>query len=208
MKKANILASSTLAGALLFAGVGVHQANAAESEVTANNAVAIGSSVLAEHGDSPEKLNFNKPQDKGDYYLILFGNKSGHGSGAIEVYKDGLVKVGSGAAAGTENGEMTNVGYYQFDTTQENTSNNVANDNSNNEQKNQATNDNAPSQNNQTQNSTVGEENSNTQQQNQATTKALPESGEQSNANLVTIIASVLLAAGSLLTFKRFNTNK
>lgn len=178
MKKANILASSTLAGALLFAGVGVHQANAAESEVTANNAVAIGSSVLAEHGDSPEKLNFNKPQDKGDYYLILFGNKSGHGSGAIEVYKDGLVKVGSGAAAGTENGEMTNVGYYQFDTTQENTSNNVANDNSNNEQK------------------------------NQATIKALPESGEQSNANLVTIIASVLLAAGSLLTFKRFNTNK
>ncbi|MCJ1656128.1 LPXTG cell wall anchor domain-containing protein [Staphylococcus sp. NRL 16/872] len=46
------------------------------------------------------------------------------------------------------------------------------------------------------------------QQQVKNTTKALPETGELSNSGLVTIIASVLLAAGSLLTFKRFSNNK
>lgn len=48
--------------------------------------------------------------------------------------------------------------------------------------------------------------NNNVQEQNH--TKALPETGEQSKSGLVTIIASVLLAAGSLLTFKRFSSNK
>ena len=119
-----------------------------------------------------------------------------------------MVKSGAGAAAGTENGEMTNIGYYNFEKAQENTStNNSTNDNESNEQQNQATNKNESSQYNQTQNSNV-DENNNTEQQNQAKTKALPESGEQSNYGLVTIIASVLLAMGSLLTFKRFSNNK
>lgn len=42
MKKTSILTTTTLAGALLFSGVGAHQAHAAESEVTANNATKIG----------------------------------------------------------------------------------------------------------------------------------------------------------------------
>ncbi|MEX6366510.1 LPXTG cell wall anchor domain-containing protein, partial [Staphylococcus haemolyticus] len=47
--------------------------------------------------------------------------------------------------------------------------------------------------------------NTNTQEQ----AKVLPETGESSNTTIVTMIASVLLAAGSLLTFKRFSkTNK
>lgn len=206
MKKTGVLATTTLAGALLFTGVGAtHNAHAAESEVTASNATTIGISVMKEHGYHPENVNFREPEDKGNYYLISYGNKSGAGVGAVRVYKDGLVRAGAGAVASTENADLDKVGYYQFETAQENTSNNVANDNSNNEQQNQATNENASSQNNQTQNSTVGEENSNTQQQNQSTTKALPETGEQSNSGLVTIIASVLLAAGSLLTFRRFS---
>lgn len=41
-----------------------------------------------------------------------------------------------------------------------------------------------------------------------ATTKVLPETGEQSNSGLVTVIASVLLAAGSLLTFRRVSKSK
>ena len=45
-------------------------------------------------------------------------------------------------------------------------------------------------------------------QQTEATTKALPVTGEQSNAGLVTIIATILLAVGSLFTFKRFTNNK
>ncbi|RFD67409.1 hypothetical protein A7974_06640 [Staphylococcus pasteuri] len=61
----------------------------------------------------------------------------------------------------------------------------------------------------------VGSEgtNQNNEQQAQATdntvtqdnTQALPETGETSNTTLVTMVASVMLAAGSLLTFKRFS---
>lgn len=100
MKKISIL-TTTLAGALLFSGIGAHQAHAAESEVTANNATEIGSSVMKEHGYHPENVNFREPEDKGNYYLISYGNKSGAGVGAVRVYKDGLVKSGAGALAGT-----------------------------------------------------------------------------------------------------------
>ncbi|MCH4415505.1 LPXTG cell wall anchor domain-containing protein [Staphylococcus haemolyticus] len=41
-----------------------------------------------------------------------------------------------------------------------------------------------------------------------ATTKTLPETGEQSSVGLITVIASVLLAAGSLLTFRRVSKSK
>ncbi|WP_257643900.1 LPXTG cell wall anchor domain-containing protein [Staphylococcus haemolyticus] len=40
------------------------------------------------------------------------------------------------------------------------------------------------------------------------TTKVLPETGEHSNSGLVTVIASVLLAAGSLLAFRRVSKSK
>nr|WP_228452090.1 LPXTG cell wall anchor domain-containing protein [Staphylococcus hominis] len=36
----------------------------------------------------------------------------------------------------------------------------------------------------------------------------MPETGEQSNSGLVTIVASVLLAAGSLLAFRRTSNSK
>ena len=205
MKKSSIFTTTTLAGALLFSGVGVHQAHAAESEVTADNATEIGSSVMKENGYHPENVNFNTPQDKGDYYLILYGNKSGHGSGAVKVHKDGLVESGAGAAAGTERGELTKVGYYQFAKSQDSTSNNSTNDNANSEQQKQTTDNNISTQNTDQQ---TTEKNVSTQNNKQQTTKALPETGEQSNSGLVTIIASVLLAAGSLLTFKRFSNNK
>ena len=41
-----------------------------------------------------------------------------------------------------------------------------------------------------------------------ATTKTLPETGEQSSVGLITVIASVLLDAGSLLTFRRVSKSK
>lgn len=63
--KTSVLTTTTLAGALLFSGVGAHQAHAAESEVTANNATEIGSSVMKEHGYHPENVNFREPEDKG-----------------------------------------------------------------------------------------------------------------------------------------------
>lgn len=42
----------------------------------------------------------------------------------------------------------------------------------------------------------------------QSATNALPETGEQSNSGLVTVIASVLLAAGSLLIVRKTSKSK
>lgn len=198
MKKTSILTTTTLAGTLLFSGVGAHQAHAAESEVTANNATEIGSSVMKEHGYHPENVNFREPEDKGNYYLISYGNKSGAGVGAVRVYKDGLVKSRAGALASTENADLDKVGYYQFATDQNSTSSsNIVN----NEQQNQTADSNISAQNSQQQYSSTTEENNNSQLQ--VENNSLPETGEQSNSGLVTVIASVLLAVGSLLTFKK-----
>ncbi|MDU6962647.1 LPXTG cell wall anchor domain-containing protein [Staphylococcus hominis] len=63
-------------------------------------------------------------------------------------------------------------------------------------------------------NATVATDNSiSTQENNTQSTQsneaqALPETGEQSNSGLVTIVASVLLAAGSLLAFRRTSNSK
>lgn len=209
MKKSKVLATTTLAGALLFTGVGAtHNVHAAESEVTANNATDIGISVMKEHGQHPENVNFNTPEDRGDHYVIFYGNKSGHGSGAVEVYKNGLVKSGSGALAGTEKGDMTNLGYYQFEKAQNtNSTNNNTQAATNNETtNNEATNNNT----NAATDNNVSTQENNTQstQSNEAQAQALPETGGQSNSGLVTIVASVLLAAGSLLAFRRTSNSK
>ncbi|WP_323707908.1 hypothetical protein [Mammaliicoccus sciuri] len=65
MKKTSVLTTTTLAGVLLFSGAGTHQAHAAESEVTANNATEIGSSVMKEHGYHPENVNLENLKIKG-----------------------------------------------------------------------------------------------------------------------------------------------
>ena len=89
---------------------------------------------MKEHGYHPENVNFREPEDKGNYYLISYGNKSGAGVGAVRVYKDGLVKSGAGSLASTENADLDKVGYYQFATNQNSTSSsNIVN----NEQQNQ-----------------------------------------------------------------------
>lgn len=49
----------------------------------------------------------------------------------------------------------------------------------------------------------TSEENMN--QMTQSNAKELPATGETSNSTLITLVASVLLAAGSLLTFNRFS---
>ena len=135
---------------------------------------------------------------KGNYYLISYGNKSGAGVGAVRVYKDGLVKSGAGSLASTENADLDKVGYYQFATNQNSTSSsNIVN----NEQQNQTAHSNISAQNSQQQYSSTTEENNNSQLQ--VENNSLPETGEQFNSCLVTVIASVLLAVGSLLTFKK-----
>ena len=182
MKKAGILVSTTLAGALVFTGVG-HQAHAAESEVNADNASDIAYTVEKNNGGEPENVNYDKPEDKGDYYFISYGNKSGYGTGGERVYKNGIVESSSGAPASRDTGEFDRIGQYEF-------ASNLKSNQTN-------------SQNQQLESSDQS------RQQTQSQAKALPETGkEEVNSGLVTSIAAVLLAVGSLLTFKRFSKEK
>ena len=192
MKITKILGTTTIAGALLFTGVSSHNASAAESSVNANNAQSVATQVWKEDGYKPERVNFQKAEDKGDYYLLGYNNKSGVGDGAVRVYKDGTVETGEGVLATADDGKFYKNGKYQFD-----------NSNNNEQGQQQATDNNVSTQNNtQEQQDNTQEQQDNTQEQSQA--KVLPETGEESsNTTLVTMIASVILAAGSLLAFRR-----
>ncbi|WP_341775651.1 LPXTG cell wall anchor domain-containing protein [Staphylococcus pasteuri] len=194
MKTTKILGATTLAGALLFTGVNAH---AAESQVTPNNAANIATDVMKRDGQSPENVNFRNAEDKGDYYFINYSNKSGAGVGGVRVYKDGTVEAVSGILGADDDSkaEFEKAGKYEFANAQNNAQQTQATDNTvaaqNNGQQGQAT-DNTVTQ-------------DNTQAQSEA--QALPETGETSNSTLVTMIAAVMLAAGALLTFKRFSKN-
>ncbi|MBA6432797.1 LPXTG cell wall anchor domain-containing protein [Pseudomonas aeruginosa] len=85
-------------------------------------------------------------------------------------------------------------------------------DNSNNQQlsqnndqqaQNQATDNTVNTQNNDQQQTQTTDNNTTTQTNTQEQAKVLPETGESSNTTILTIVASVLLAAGSLLVFRR-----
>ncbi|MBL3398721.1 LPXTG cell wall anchor domain-containing protein [Staphylococcus pasteuri] len=213
MKKLTILGATTLAGTLLFTGVNTHDANASEYQLNGNNVQSIATSVWQNNGGNPDRVKFDKTQDKGDYYLLNYHNASNVGGGAIRVYKDGTVENGSGLLASNDDSdaEFYKLGKYDFDNSKSNdqqqaTDNNVATQNNNqsekatdntvntqqNDQQTQATNSNDATQ-------------SNTPEQSQA--KALPETG-QSNTTFVTTVAAILLAVGSLLTFRRVSKNQ
>lgn len=205
MKATKIVGATTLAGALLITGVNAH---AAESEVNANNAVNIASDVMKKDGDAPENIDFHSAKDKGNYYFFDFNNKSGVGDGGVRVYKDGTVEVQSGYKGTVDEGDFHVSGQYQFAENQNNTNessqatNNTVNNNQAMTQDNQQ-----PSQtsDNATMTNKSSEENIN--QMTQSNAKELPATGETSNSTLITLVASVLLAAGSLLTFNRFSKN-
>ena len=92
MKKLTILGATTLAGTLLFTGVNTHDANASEYQLNGNNVQSIATSVWQNNGGNPDRVKFDKTQDKGDYYLLNYHNASNVGGGAIRVYKDGTVE--------------------------------------------------------------------------------------------------------------------
>ena len=206
MKKSKVLATTTLAGALLFTGVGAtHNAHAADfvndSNVRDYAKNAIGSkytesgsvSIGGIGGGVTDKDNGVK--DNGDYYTVVFSGEKDNGIGAAKVYKDGHIE----AQTPTDPFKTLTIdapnNTQSTDNTQSTTNNSVA---ANNE----ATTNNttATTTNNNTQSTQTNEA--------QSTAQALPETGGQSNAGLVTIIASVLLAAGSLLVFRRTSNSK
>ena len=169
MKTTKILGATTLAGALLFTGVG--HVNAAEN--------------LSESQAEDSVKNF--VSNNNNSYNIAFGEERNQSPSFLYVKKDtGDIYDHDGnlVQKGSANSE---------DTTQNNNQSSQATDNTvntqNNEQQQSQATDNAKAKNN-------------TQSQNQA--QALPETGEESsNTTLVTMIASVILAAGSLLAFRR-----
>ncbi|MCT1926691.1 LPXTG cell wall anchor domain-containing protein [Staphylococcus pasteuri] len=197
MKKLTILGATTLAGTLLFTGVNTHDANASEYQLNGNNVQSIATSVWQNNGGNPDRVKFDKTQDKGDYYLLNYHNASNVGGGAIRVYKDGTVENGSGLLASNDDSdaEFYKLGKYDFDNSKSNDQQQATDNTVNtqqNDQQTQATNRNDATQ-------------SNTPEQSQA--KALPETG-QSNTTFVTTVAAILLAVGSLLTFKRVSKNQ
>ncbi|MCD9066838.1 LPXTG cell wall anchor domain-containing protein [Staphylococcus pasteuri] len=197
MKKLTILGATTLAGTLLFTGVNTHDANASEYQLNGNNVQSIATSVWQNNGGNPDRVKFDKTQDKGDYYLLNYHNASNVGGGAIRVYKDGTVENGSGLLASNDDSdaEFYKLGKYDFDNSKSNDQQQATDNTVNtqqNDQQTQATNSNDATQ-------------SNTPEQSQA--KALPETG-QSNTTFVTTVAAILLAVGSLLTFRRVSKNQ
>ncbi|WP_085049980.1 LPXTG cell wall anchor domain-containing protein [Staphylococcus haemolyticus] len=201
MKKSKVLATTTLAGALLFTGVGAtHNAHAADyvndSNVRDYAKNAIGSkyteagsvSIGGIGGGVTDKDNGVK--DNGDYYTVIFSGEKDNGVGAAKVYKDGRIEAQTPRDA-------NNVLTIDAPNNTQSTDNNQAATNNNTT----ATTDNDVStQENNTQSAQTNEA--------QTTAQALPETGGQSNSGLVTIIASVLLAAGSLLAFRRTSNSK
>lgn len=193
MKKSKVLATTTLAGALLFTGFG--QANASE-QINVNNAkdIAIKASLnkeAREHSFSPgvtSDLEYNTSYTtfkRGNDYIISSPEKY---AGIYRLTESGKLYYKS-----QNNGKEYYISQENVDNAQQTSQSNQPSDN------------NTTTQNN-VQHTTVN--NVSTQNTKPQTTNALPETGEQSNSSLVTILASVLLAAGSLLTFKRFSNNK
>lgn len=202
MKKSKVLATTTLAGALLFTGVGAtHNAHAADYVNDSNirdyakNAIGskyteAGSVSIGGYGGGVTDKD-NGVKDNGDYYTVIFYGEKDNGVGAAKVYKDGRIEAQTPRDANNVLTIDAPNNTQSTDNTQAATNNNTTT---------ATTDNNVSTQENNTQSTQTNEA--------QTTTKALPETGEQSNASLVTIIASVLLAAGSLLAFRRTSNSK
>lgn len=201
MRKSKILLTSALAGPILFIGVGASQhVHAADSVVNTNNATNIAIEVMNKNSnDGPRLENYYGVENKGNYYLVQYANKSGAGTGAIRVYKNGDVTKESGYNATIDKGNFTYIGKYDLDK-------------SLNSQK--LSNNNYQSVQN-TKKTTSTDDNSNitngidiSLNESKPTSKSLPETGKQSNSDLISIVASILLAAGSLLAYGRLSKSK
>lgn len=186
MKKSKVLATTSLAGALLFTGVG-HQAHAESkrpihvfTEKQFNEQDKVGENDGYGGGPGSGVHIVNKGESYQDYLNRVKNgqalNEEASGQKIKYVYPKEAKDILNGNNSDNNQSKTTVVDTYQGDQQQQN-----------NGQQTQAT----------TQNNT----------QSQSTT--LPKTGKEDvNSGLVTIIASVLLAAGSLLAFRRTSNSK
>ncbi|MGA4513425.1 LPXTG-motif cell wall-anchored protein [Staphylococcus caledonicus] len=237
MKTTKIIGSTTLAGTLLFTGFGATHFNEAHADSQDKETLTLatpekwqkkhdemlkGRLANPNHGGEgggPTSINsYDKsyaeyvkhnldyaknsnwvdikvPQEGKDY---LNGNQTQANNNATQ---------SSQATNQTVNNNSNNQGMAQNNEQPTQATDNTVNNNANN----QAMTQDGQQQTQAMNNTAVANHNANEQQTNQMTqsdAKVLPETGETaSNGTLVTLVASVLLAAGSLLTFKRFSKN-
>lgn len=179
MKTTKILSTTALAGALLFTGVSSHDANAAEV-----------SKQQAEDNVKNLVNNNNNYNPKSGTNFTVMTDKYADREKPDNTYS---------VAFGEEPNQSPSFLYVNKDTgdvydAKGNLVQKNSNGSENNEQtQSQATDNNVATQNN--------------QQTTQSDAKALPETGETTNTGLVASIATLLLAVGSALTFKRFSKN-
>lgn len=197
LKTAKFLGATTLAGALLFTGAGAtysSEANAAEQGLSDSQVLNTANGYIQSHGitlnpQSKVLIEKQEPSPNG-YVAVMFGEQGHNGPSAIFVNKSNGSIIDDHAKehnVKTPAQSMDDQNQQQ-DKNATNHTNNSTSQNNNQGQSSQAT-SNAKTENK-------------TQSQNQS--KALPETGEEtSNTTLVTMIASVILAAGSLLAFRR-----
>ena len=200
MKKSKVLATTTLAGALLFTGVNTNNANAeakqdlqlaSEKEWQIQHDRLLKARLSGQGGEGGGPGAVTSYQDSYQEYIDYYkkwGSQNGY---------DISIRSEKESAELFKDDKSVDFDNYQLPKDQTNSTTTTQN---NNEQ-NQTANNNPQTQ---------GNSNNVAIQTNEAqtTTQVLPETGEQSNSGLVTIIASVLLAVGSLLAFRRTSNSK
>ena len=217
MKKSKVLATTTLAGALLFTGVGAtHHAQASEySESTVTLATPekwqtmhdglLKARLEGVGGEGGGFGTISSYQDSYEEYVnYYFDLKQKHPNDypTPVIPKEGKEYLNNSSSSTNQNlnSSATNNNTQSTDNTQAATNNETTNNEATNNNTTAATDNNVSTQENNTQSTQSNEA--------QSTAQALPETGEQSNSGLVTIVASVLLAAGSLLAFRRTSNSK
>lgn len=205
MKTAKILGATTLAGALLFTGLG--NANAAE-QININNAKDIANKATlndeaSKGGFSPGPTSDLSSNDsytttkKGNDYII---SSPDEGAYTYRLAEDGKLYMTT-----KYDGKEYYISQANVDNSQQPVQKKQNQTDNNSNQTQTATDETqnpATDNNNVEVNNTQATDNSKTENN----TQALPETGEESsNTTLATMIASILLATGSLLTFKRFS---
>ena len=195
MKKSKVLATTTLAGALLFTGVNTNNANAeakqdlqlaSEKEWQIQHDRLLKARLSGQGGEGGGPGAVTSYQDSYQEYIDYYkkwGSQNGY---------DISIRSEKESAELFKDDKSVDFDNYQLPKDQTTQNNNEQNQTANNNPQTQGNSNNVAIQTNEA----------------QTTTQVLPETGEQSNSGLVTIIASVLLAVGSLLAFRRTSNSK
>ena len=184
MNKLSLLGTTTLAGTLLFAGIGHPNAHAA-SEVNQNNAVDIIKKIDQSKGNDPSLIRYGQPEDKGDYYEVTTNNKSGvGGTGITRIYQDGTVKHKDGSSSDA----FKTMGQYDLDTSS-----------------NAMSSDQPTLSDNQTTKSTTQSSSTSTDS-NHTSQATLPKTG-QTDTHTPIVLSIMLLVTGSLILVRRLTQN-